>query len=1105
MNLRYWLYLLGLAVSWPLMAQAVTEGSSDTSQELMELHEQGRLTVRALAAWGLLSDPHWGLALDLRAQGRDLLSADRSQIKGWLDDARDGNLELSETQRGGLIELTAIMDLRREPEKPLEEVADSTPKRAEPVVDVEVQSIVSGLSAVPLEDLVDYPLGMFVAESMLTGDLGLLEWALGELAVSDAHAGEAIMLAAAQGDSALLDLLLNAGLPVDVPDADGWTPLMMAVFLDRTDAALHLMSRGANAHLETREGLSAVALAQNTGATRLLEAMGEPLSLTHAWRPIFAALERRDTARLRTLLSGGWPPNAADSEGFTALMLAARMGDVDAARMLLDAGAGVDAVDSDGGTALLLAIQGKAHAIVELLLAYGAGVDGPEGRAMAPLVAAILVSDEYVAHRLMDSGATFTPSEGGGTALDPVALASQSGMEGLVKRMETGDREGTIEASRIFEQVILADSPRVLEGLFSAGRLSPNDVIDEAGITIAMALVLSDPFPAELWRTALRAYPDIQVTDALGRNLLHFAAGRGMAEVVGDLIQLDLAQDSDARYGTDDDGRTVMMYAASSGVEEVIQTLLAAGIDPSATDVEGVTAAMIADSQGFLEVANLLRGNVAGSEADIAEQELIAGDSVGPDSTGVPLSAPDHLALGQIADAQQQVEDLLRQMKEAQRQVEEAQRLLEEARLQSGLIEEPAVTRGAAISLTAGGAVPPDAVPGAIASEEEQADALAVLTVATTPDDARVRIMNIRPRYRDGIGLAPGAYDIEVSAPGYFTYRRFHRLIAGEQVLRIELEKDVLETVTMSAQSAPARDQMRDGVEGPELVFVTGGTFQIGSPATEGGREGRHEQQTEVVVSDFWMTRHPITVQDYRRFLDATRYRTAAEGGSGQSVDSGAGTTYIQCEAAEAETLAILSDLRQGRLDLVLRGRFWRRPGFDQGRDHPVVCLTWREADAYARWLSTQTGRTYRLPTEAEWEYAARAANGAARPWGEQPELACRHANVADQTLQGQQAERAWQAHTCADGHEHTSPVGSFSPNGFGLHDMIGNVWEWTCSSWSPTYGGQEQRCANSGALRALRGGSWASGPDQARSASRREARVESSSNDRGFRLVRLP
>jgi formylglycine-generating enzyme required for sulfatase activity len=77
---------------------------------------------------------------------------------------------------------------------------------------------------------------------------------------------------------------------------------------------------------------------------------------------------------------------------------------------------------------------------------------------------------------------------------------------------------------------------------------------------------------------------------------------------------------------------------------------------------------------------------------------------------------------------------------------------------------------------------------------------------------------------------------------------------------------------------------MRDGSDGPDLVFVEGGTFRIGSPTTENGRVARHEQQREVTVGDFWMTRHPITVQDYRAFLDATRYRTAAEGGSGHSL-----------------------------------------------------------------------------------------------------------------------------------------------------------------------------------------------------------------------------
>ena len=1102
MNSRYWIGLLGLTISGPLIAEPATTKAFDPPQELLELHEQGGLTVRALAAWGLLPDRYWSLALDLRAEGLDLLTADRSQIENWLDDAQKGGRVLSETQRAALNELTAIMDLRPVAEPAVLDVDRLAAAQEDPEVDVDPRSLESALANIPSEELAELPLGMFVAEALMTGDVTLLERALGQRKVEDTDAGEAVMLAATQGDLALIDLLLDAGLPIDVPDADGWTPLMMAVLLGRTDAALHLLARGADGYLETRSGLSAVSVAQTAGETQVLRAVGAEPSETHAWHALFSAVERRDSARAQSLLEAGWPLNAVDPFGGTALMVAAGLGDVESTGLLLEAGAEVDRVATDGATALLIAIQRGEHAIVELLLAFDANADGPEGSAMAPLVAAILVSDEYIGDRLLDNGASIEPLERAATALDPVVLAQEAGMDQLVARMQSGDQEHRIPAGLVFEQALASRNSGVMAGLFEAGRLSPNDVIDDEGVTIAMAMVLSEPFPEDFWQVVLRAGPDLALTDRQGRNLLHFAAGRGMNDVLSALIALDVEQQGEARDAVDAEGRSVLMYAATAGVTDVIQTLIVAGVDSTRPDHDGATPLAVAESLGLHDVADLLRLAGGRPDAGTSEAKLTGEHTESAEASGTIADLDDATAL-QLAEAQRQMEELLEQMQAAQRQIKEAQRQLEAARLQTTADEMAQVMDVPTGGGLSGPAV--DETPSAtVVAATDETDARAVLTVLTTPADAQVRIMNIRPRYRDRIELTPGAFDIEVSAPGFQTYRRFHRLGAGEQVLRIALEEAV--AAPRPPSPPPAKDRMRDGSDGPDLVFVEGGTFRIGSPTTENGRVARQEQQREVTVGDFWMTRHPITVQDYRAFLDATRYRTAAEGGSGQGVDPGGiGTTYIQCEAAEAGTLAILSDLRQGRLDLALRGRFWRRPGFDQGRDHPVVCLTWREADAYARWLSTQTGRTYRLPTEAEWEYAARAGNGAARPWGEQPELACQHANVADETLQARQSERDWQVHTCADGHEHTSPAGTFASNEFGLHDMIGNVWEWTCSAWGATYGGQEQRCATGGTQRTLRGGSWTSAPDQARSASRLEARSESSSNDRGFRLVRLP
>lgn len=160
----------------------------------------------------------------------------------------------------------------------------------------------------------------------------------------------------------------------------------------------------------------------------------------------------------------------------------------------------------------------------------------------------------------------------------------------------------------------------------------------------------------------------------------------------------------------------------------------------------------------------------------------------------------------------------------------------------------------------------------------------------------------------------------------------------------------------------------------------------------------------------------------------------------------------------------------------------WRDPGFDQGDLHPVTCVSWEDAGAYATWLSKQTGKRYRLLTEAEWEYAARAGTTTTQYWGNDPKLICDYANGADRSAAaGVAGAAAWPVADCDDRHAHTAPVGSFPPNAFGLYDMLGNVEEWTQDCWNGNFVGApiDGRAVVSGdcALRAVRGGAWDDAP----------------------------
>ncbi len=248
---------------------------------------------------------------------------------------------------------------------------------------------------------------------------------------------------------------------------------------------------------------------------------------------------------------------------------------------------------------------------------------------------------------------------------------------------------------------------------------------------------------------------------------------------------------------------------------------------------------------------------------------------------------------------------------------------------------------------------------------------------------------------------------------------------------------------------------------GMEFVWIPKGCFQMGSPTSESGRfDNEHPHQ--VCIEGYWLSKYEVTNTQYRIFKPTH--------------DSG----QIQGNTLNGDT-------------------------------QPVVSVSWYDATAYAEWLSSKTGKTFRLPTEAEWEYAARAGTKTARYFGDDDASLCRHANVID--LPGVAYTDYSTLHStirknCDDGYKVSAPVGRFTPNAFGLHDMLGNVWEWTASPYDQAYAGGEKRTAtkDEGGRRVARGGSWNHFPMDARSAHRGpEATPDSRASTAGFRLARNP
>ncbi|VFM95688.1 MAG: Formylglycine-generating enzyme, required for sulfatase activity, contains SUMF1/FGE domain [Candidatus Kentron sp. G] len=255
------------------------------------------------------------------------------------------------------------------------------------------------------------------------------------------------------------------------------------------------------------------------------------------------------------------------------------------------------------------------------------------------------------------------------------------------------------------------------------------------------------------------------------------------------------------------------------------------------------------------------------------------------------------------------------------------------------------------------------------------------------------------------------------------------------------------------------RDKLKDGSLGPKMVVIPAGEFLMGSPEGEKGRNADEGPQRRVRIAKFALGVTEVTFAEYDRFVLATR------GATGRELPDDAG---------------------------------WGR-----GR-HPMIDVSWKNATDYAEWLSRETGQDYRLPTEAEWEYAARAGTTTRYFWGDDDASACTYANGYNVSGKNVHDFR-WGSLSCDDGHANTAPVGSFRPNGFGLFDMSGNVYEWSCSLYKGSYDGFDQRCTSNRAdgSRVLRGGSWFNGPRQLRSANRFRGLPDSVGDIVGFRLAR--
>ncbi|MGQ0528237.1 MAG: formylglycine-generating enzyme family protein [Panacagrimonas sp.] len=291
-------------------------------------------------------------------------------------------------------------------------------------------------------------------------------------------------------------------------------------------------------------------------------------------------------------------------------------------------------------------------------------------------------------------------------------------------------------------------------------------------------------------------------------------------------------------------------------------------------------------------------------------------------------------------------------------------------------------------------------------------------------------------------------------------------LLAGVCVLHVpaqaRTQKPAAKASCRAPQQTPTQQRFevfRDCADTPEMVRLPGGRSLMGELGDSGLSYQRPIHQVEVPA--FAIGRYEVT------FLE-----------------------WDECRAA----------------------RFCQKSPDDEGWGRgfrPVINVSWLDAQQFVAWLSNKTGQRYRLPSEAEWEYAARAGTTTQFYWGDGAQTTCDYANTFDIAGRGERSNWFWSIH-CLDGYAYTSPVGSFPPNPWGLFDMHGNVWEWVQDCWhsdytgapadgSPWVGGTNSDCGK----RVNRGGGWGNHPRTMRAAKRDADAATGSGDAFGFRVVR--
>ena len=229
----------------------------------------------------------------------------------------------------------------------------------------------------------------------------------------------------------------------------------------------------------------------------------------------------------------------------------------------------------------------------------------------------------------------------------------------------------------------------------------------------------------------------------------------------------------------------------------------------------------------------------------------------------------------------------------------------------------------------------------------------------------------------------------------------------------------------MKPPPEPVFRSVQDCATCPKMVLIPPGSFTMGSPDDEPNRDADEGPAHQVTIAQsFAMGRTEVTRGEFAAFIKATGYEPVAG-----------------CLVWNGAKLELAAD------------KSWQDASIPQTDEHPVVCVSWWDADSYVQWLSKTTGNTYRLPNEAEWEYAVRGGTQSAYAFPGEVDDVCAYGNVADASAKKDVPQ--WRVVDCDDGVGlGTAKVGSYQPNGYGLYDTVGNVWEWMGDCYHATFEG---------------------------------------------------